>query len=482
MSKILLLEQEKEIREFVVSCLTNGMDHVRVKSCTEPAQLLSTAQEWQPDVIIIEGSPELCVKLKDNNQTSGIKVIFLAMSLDIEHRLQAYQAGAVEYIVKPFSPSYLSSKIELLLDTEGKHTSLLDSLHGYRPTVMVVDDAKSVREIYCSVLEEMSCNSIACEDGQEAWALLKTSQENIDLILTDIEMPKVDGKELVKLIRLDAQFDTTPIIVASHLDSQNHIDELLNMGANDYITKPFVVDNVKSRLMVNLRVGQIMHDQVRLNRELDKFNEVLEFRIKERTIELYDANMDSIYRLALVCESRDKTTGDHIKRVRYYSELVATELGLAGNNIEEIGYSSMLHDIGKVSIADEILNKPGRFTEEEYAIMRTHSNEGAKLLGDNDFFEVARDIARYHHERLDGSGYPDGLQGDDIPLSAQIVAVVDVYDALSSKRQYKEAWPQEEVIAELQDKSGVYFSPKVVSAFMRAYNEGKIEQIREKYS
>ena len=191
-----------------------------------------------------------------------------------------------------------------------------------------------------------------------------------------------------------------------------------------------------------------------------------------------EAHKNAMFMLAAAVEARDGLTGSHLRRVQAYTEALARTLGLPEDEIEVIGYSSIMHDVGKLLVPDEILGKPGKLTEEEWVEMRRHPAHGAGILGDRDFFAVAREIARNHHERWDGTGYPGGLRGEEIPLCARLTSVADVFDALTTKRHYKEAWPDEEALAEIRRLSGNSFDPAVVDAFLGLWDAGEIARIR----
>ncbi|MEO1235614.1 MAG: HD domain-containing phosphohydrolase [Planctomycetota bacterium] len=201
-------------------------------------------------------------------------------------------------------------------------------------------------------------------------------------------------------------------------------------------------------------------------------NHLLEERVRQRTAELHDANMTAITMLAVASEARDEDTGAHVKRIEAYARAVAREMGLPEVQAREIGYSAILHDVGKIHVPDDVLKKPGRLTDDERELMQQHTVIGERILSDNPFFETARRIARSHHENFDGSGYPDGLAGDDIPLAARITHVVDVFDALSSERVYKDAWPPGRARDTVVEEAGTSFDPAVVEAFVRCLESG----------
>lgn len=212
--------------------------------------------------------------------------------------------------------------------------------------------------------------------------------------------------------------------------------------------------------------------------ELKNYNETLEAKVAERTRELHDANIDSIYMLAIASEAKDHDTGAHVRRIQYFAETLANQLGLSARDADVIGYSSILHDVGKIHVPDEILRKPGSLTDSEWKVMREHTIIGERILADRPFFKLAREIARSHHENWDGSGYPDGKLGDAIPPAARIVHLVDVYDALTSQRPYKQAWSASEAAASIVGGRGKMFDPGLVDAFEESLRHGNFEPAR----
>jgi PAS domain S-box-containing protein len=199
--------------------------------------------------------------------------------------------------------------------------------------------------------------------------------------------------------------------------------------------------------------------------ELKHHKERLEERVRERTAQLRQANLESIYMLAIASETRDADTGAHVRRIQRGAELMARELGMEMPDAEHLGYSAILHDVGKIQVADSILKKPGPLTPEERQAMEQHTIAGEHILSDQAFFELARRIARSHHENWDGTGYPDGTGGEEIPIAARIVKIIDVFDALTSKRVYKPAWSQQDAIDAVRDGGGMQFDPELVTVF-----------------
>lgn len=207
--------------------------------------------------------------------------------------------------------------------------------------------------------------------------------------------------------------------------------------------------------------------------ELKRYTGFLERRVEQRTVQLSVARTESIMMLAMACESRDNDTGEHVRRIQHYTERLAELAGLSPDEAHQMGHAAMLHDVGKIQIPDTILNKPGPLTAAERRIMQQHTIAGEQLLGDAPSFGVARVIARSHHEDWDGSGYPDGLKGDSIPLAARIVHLVDVFDALTAKRAYKDAWPLNRTIETLRMEAGRSFDPDLVEAFLSGIDIGE---------
>ena len=229
----------------------------------------------------------------------------------------------------------------------------------------------------------------------------------------------------------------------------------------------------------NLSISQIRDDQGTPFAYIGISRDITEMKRLEQQI--FDMGIEAIYMLAMAAEAKDNVTGSHLQRVRFYSEAIAREMGLSEQEAVEIGYSSMMHDVGKLHIPDAILQKTGKLTPEEWNEMKRHPEKGAAILGEKSFFQTARDIAACHHEHWDGSGYPAGKRGTQIPLSSRIVAVADVFDALTSSRSYKNAWPGEVARAKISEGKGRHFDPKVADAFDQLYKRNVINDIMRKY-
>jgi response regulator RpfG family c-di-GMP phosphodiesterase len=220
-------------------------------------------------------------------------------------------------------------------------------------------------------------------------------------------------------------------------------------------------------------VARLSDTMVEMAIELKHHSERLEQRVRDRTRELHEANMDAIYMLAVASEARDADTGAHVRRIQHYSAALARGLGLPDREAEKIGYSAILHDVGKIAVPDDILKKAGPLTDEERADMNKHTLAGEQILSNKSFFDYARQIARSHHENYDGTGYPDRRSKDAIPMAARIVRLADVYDALRSPRIYKPAWTHDDTVRAIRDGAGTLFDPTLVRIFLRLVSEGR---------
>lgn len=453
--------------------------------CDQPDALRNLALSANPNLILINvnlgnnNGYQQCKRLKGNERTLMVPVIMLSDTPSTEQRQHAHQVGAMDLITRVCSAFFLKERVHNAL-FEPQHYSLANRMSGYHFRVLVAEDSPSLQQYYNAVLNGLNCQATLCDDGQAAWQTLRKDQD-FDLIISDIFMPNMDGKELCSLIRSHHEFDQIPIIVITTEQEKPVLYDLLNQGVNDFIQKPFNEMEMQARINSHLRNRTLIKEQFRLSEELIELSADLENRIAERTQKIFDANVETIYKLATACDLKDTDTADHISRVREYVESFSLFLGIDAPTAKVFGYSSMMHDVGKLGIPDAILTKPGPLNDEEWEVMRTHPIKGKELLGDKPFYQHAADIAVAHHERFDGTGYPYGLKGQDIPLSARIVAIVDIYDALTSRRPYKPAWSVEESIAELKTLSGNHLDPQLVSQFLKLEANGDLEDIRVKY-
>jgi len=457
-----------------VCAFRNGAEALRVAAQTPPKLIIVSAELEDTNCLDFI---ELC---RQKKQCQDLPIIVLSSSDSLEFRDLCFQLGVADFIPRKASQEYLLNHIQQVLDRIDKPA--LETSNAFQGiNVLVAEDSAPIRALYRVLLAEMGATAQLCADGQEALDYLHQNPDTIDLVITDLEMPQVTGQELLKRIRNSPRFSSIPIIVVTRFEALETAVDLLRGGATDYIHKPFRPEELQARITTHLYNSRLLKEQQQLSQQLRELNDSLEQRVYERTAELNDANKEMILKLALVCDFKDEDTGNHINRVRLYCEELARAAGIPEDELEHFGYSSMLHDVGKVGIPDSILKKPGPLDEAEWAIMRTHTTKGSELLGDREFFKVAREIAQHHHERVDGKGYPDGLEGDTIPLSARIAAVVDVFDALTSKRCYKEAWTIDQALDELNRMSEGHLDAQLVEKMCALQRGGQLDYIKERY-
>ena len=287
-------------------------------------------------------------------------------------------------------------------------------------------------------------------------------------------MPHLNGFQVMDQFMELEKGSYAPILVLTAQDDQDTRNRALNSGARDFIVKPFNMLEVLNRIHNMLEV-RLLHKEVNLH------NKHLEEKVNERTEQLKFTQSEIVKRLGRAGEYRDNETGMHVIRMSYYSHELGLALGMDSTEADILKQASPLHDIGKIGIPDAILLKPGKLNHDEWSIMKTHSLIGMEILSGSDtaLLQKAEVIAMTHHEKYDGSGYPQGLSGEDIPMEGRIVAIADVFDALTTCRPYKKAWTIEESIIEIKDKSGQHFDPEMVQKFVSILD--KVTEIKEEY-
>jgi putative two-component system response regulator len=350
-----------------------------------------------------------------------------------------------------------------------------------RARILIVDDEPLNIDVVHAYLEIAGYFNIqSTEFPLEVLPLIESFRP--DLVLLDIHMPQLSGLEILKAIRANPRLAATPVLILTATATNETKLETLECGATDLLTKPVHQGELLARIRNVLGVKAY---QDRLHR----YSQGLEAAVRERTAELEASRLEVIHCLARAAEFRDDDTGQHIIRVGRYARLIGEQLGMPAEYLEILEPAAQLHDVGKIGISDAILLKPGKLTPEEYDLMqkhcgfgkkivdclsaneaqvvRNHATLGAKIMdvGHSPILSMAKRIALTHHERWDGSGYPLGLSGEDIPLEGRITAVADVFDALSSRRSYKAAFPLAKCFEILEEGSGLHFDPQVVEAF-----------------
>jgi putative two-component system response regulator len=328
--------------------------------------------------------------------------------------------------------------------------------------ILVADDEPANVLLIERLLERWGYESIT-STTDSAQVMFLAEQERPDLLLLDLSMPPPDGFEIMK--QLSERYPPSerfPVLVLTADASAATRERALSSGANDFLTKPF------DRTEVRLRVRNLLRTHL-LQLELASRNELLEHSVRERTRELDDARREILARLALAGEYRDDATHQHAQRVGRTAALLAQEIGLPEDDVELLRRAAPLHDIGKVGVPDTILLKPGRLTEKEFEVVKGHTLIGSRILAASvsSVLRAGQIIAHSHHERWDGGGYPTGLAGDEIPLAGRVVAVADVFDALTHERPYKSASTCDDAVTEVHRVTGAQLDPSVVRAFDR---------------
>ncbi len=331
--------------------------------------------------------------------------------------------------------------------------------------LIVEDDAITLRRLD-HFLNKWGHDVVTAQNGSEA--LKKFLGADVDLVITDWMMPEMDGLELVGHIIAANKPYVYVILLTSRGEKDDVVKALSKEGVDDYIVKPFDPDELRARIGVGERT-------VRLERTLQEYSHGLEKIVRKQTLVIRQTQEETIYRLLAALESRDDETGGHVRRISLFSVLLAEAKGWTNGEIEDLRLAAPMHDIGKIGVPDAILRKPAALTSREYEIMKTHTSIGGQILSESKYpmLQLAHDIALTHHEKWDGSGYPRGTVGENIPLVGRIVALVDVYDALSHDRVYHKALPEEEVLQIMKKGRGSHFDPELLDIFIQRLNEFK---------
>ncbi len=376
------------------------------------------------------------------------------------------------------NPQHAMEHRSLGLEARGERGIFMITAGQDRGCVLIVDDTPENIEILGGLISEYQ--RIAAIDGETAISrALQTPQP--DVILLDVVMPDMDGFEVCRRLKQDDATCDIPVIFITSFGKVSDETKGFELGAVDYITKPFQPAVVKARIETHMALR-------RAREALSSQNQLLEERVMERTAQLHDAlekiregSLETIVRLSRAAEYKDDDTGAHVLRMSHYAELVAHKLELDDTDCLNLLQAAPMHDIGKIGIPDRILLKPGKLDKDEWHIMQRHSKIGADILAgsQSEVVRLAEIVALTHHEKWDGSGYPRGLEGEAIPIAGRITAIADVFDALTSKRPYKEPFSLEKSYAIIREGRGSHFDPDVVDAFFSL--EEEILAIKDRY-
>lgn len=351
--------------------------------------------------------------------------------------------------------------------------------------ILAIDDERINLRVIGGLLRNLGHEPILTESFAEAHPLLDAS---VDLVLLDVMMPETDGFTVARHIRqMPGVFDV-PIIMVTALTSKQDRLKAVEAGANDFISKPIDLTELRVRMGSLLKMKESQDEVKRYQAELEEMVAVRTSALKmaldnvqhsQRVI--LTAHLETIHRLASAAEFKDEETADHIQRMSRYCALLASRLGLPEAEVDLILQASPMHDIGKIGIPDNILLKPAKLTPEEWEIMKRHTIYGARILGDSNFelLRVGEIIAMSHHEKWDGSGYPKGIVGEDIPLYGRICAVADVFDALTSRRPYKEPFSNEKSLEIMRAGRGSHFDPRILDEFFNDFD--RVQAIQKEF-
>lgn len=510
----------------------------RVMLASDGLKALALVRAERPDLVLadvdmpgIDGF-EVCRQIKDDPALRSIPVVMVTHRDRVTDLVRALEAGADNYLTKPLDEASVLTRVGRIVDdvrawrdkTANRRTRLSFpaeemalSLERAQVVEMLMASAQKLEQELGTVAEV----GIALTMTHNLRDVLKLFVERVkelsDAAIVGVLLrvdgiwsvdstlggpPELAGEWSAAVFGSDAQmpFDVDrltrrePALIRTDNPIPGRFGDLFGRaGLVQAYIWPLVLED---SLIGALAIGYARHksltadedrryrhlaDQAALavvNARMFEQERALRGALEQSVMAEKEAHKNAMFMLAAAVEARDGLTGSHLRRVQAYAEALAGRIGLPREVVDEIGYSSVLHDVGKLLVPDEILGKPGKLTDDEWVEMRRHPGHGAKILGDLGFFEMARDIARCHHERWDGTGYPAGLRGDQIPIAARITSVADVFDALTTRRPYKEAWADEEALAELHRLSGSSFDPAVVDAFLGLHASGEVASIR----
>lgn len=441
-TQILVVDDSNTIRSSLVRLLQRELQ-AEVTGASDGVEGFEQAWENDFDLIISDidmprmNGFDLCRKLKAEKATCGVPVIIMS-SNDQESDLElGFEIGAAAYVIKSDASRELVPRIKDILQ---KISILRDK------KVLVVDDSKPLRNSVGAGLEQQGFKVVKASNGQEALEVMESLTP--DLILSDIVMPVMNGIDLLKHVRRTPVLRETPFVVMSVASDRRIMRQMMQQGASAFLVKPFNIEQliITAEKLLSDHFKILLHEKMQLESERQML-------------------MNSIASLAIALEARDPYTRGHSESVATIACEIAVLMGLSEEDRGNIELAARLHDIGKIGIRDSVLLKPGKLTPEERAIIEEHPVKGAEILRPIPSMEPLIPAVLHHHERCDGSGYPHGLKGKDIHLWARIIAVADVFDALTSHRTYRTALDLEKALAIIKDCTGSHLCPDCVEAF-----------------
>jgi len=339
--------------------------------------------------------------------------------------------------------------------------------------VLAVDDEEQVLHMVKNVLTDYEYEVFLAKDGKEALEMV--TEVSPDVILLDIQMPGMNGIEVTKTLKENNETKIIPIVILSVLHNVDYRIEALEAGADDFLRKPFIIQELITRVKTLIKVKEYNDHMMHYQKELQE-------QVEKKTKQIRDMTFETVYRLSRAAEFRDEETGDHIKRLSSFAASLYQKMGKPESEVEAILYASPMHDIGKIGVSDNILLKSTKLDAKEWELMKLHTTIGGKILegSSSKFLLFGESIALTHHEKWDGSGYPKGFRGKEIPIAGRVIAVVDVFDALTSIRPYRrEPFPVGEAFNIIAKGKGTHFDPEIVDTFLSMRNE--IIKIKNEY-
>jgi putative two-component system response regulator len=443
-----LIKDILELRRYVVIEASNGLSAMRI------------INDHIPDLIFMDmnlpgmDGITLTRLIKTSSKTANIPVIALTAAAMKGDRDRFVQAGCDDYISKPFHVKDVLDVIKKYAKAEEQRTAI------HPPIILIADDRPENIELISATLSPMGYNIIKAANGMQAMEKIRTLRPDIAMI--NVFMPELNGIEVCKNIKSDERYSSIPVIMITALDDADSKMKALSVGADEFLTKPI------DRYELIVRVGNLLN----VKKHIDTLNNQIVEKTKElqkAIAELKDTNINVIYRLSRAVEYIDNDTGDHNIRVSKYVMSIAGSMGFTKEEVETISIASSLHDIGKIGVPSSILLKPSSLTPEEFEQVKKHTSIGANILNSSGskLLDMAGQIALTHHERMDGTGYPQGLRSDSIPIAGRITAVADVFDSMTIKRPYRDAIPVDQTVEYIKSHAGTQFDPQITDVFLR---------------